>query len=220
MFIEQRFVCFQYERSQVDSFFACDDIGTCLTHLEQDENYNLAIGSSRQHILNSPSYTDETIFCFKRSENILSYQLSLIMREGFRLNFRFNQLISNAFESGMIVQWERVSQRKRKRIIPNEPSLPLSIDQLGVAFAVILFWGSVLSFLSFISELIIHRKMKEERPHWIWSYFEQFFDGNRHYLKDLVHKKKTNNQRKPLRTHPIRNRNTRRTSDHAFVFIN
>lgn len=157
----------------------------CLERLKNDDR--LAVAGSRQHISNSASYSEDEIYCFERRENILSYQHSLIMRKGFELTSRFNELIRNAFEGGLFVQWERVNQRKRKLIIEPEPSLPLTLEHLGVPFAFILFVGMSLGTFAFIAELMIFRKMEKPDRHWIWPYLEQFFDGERHYMKDLAY---------------------------------
>lgn len=149
---------------------------------------NLAIGGSRQHILNSRSYSPSKIYCFDRDENIASYQPALLMRKDFALRQKIDEIIQYAFESGLFVKWDRDSQRKKERILPFIPETELSLGHLSPAFVFIICVGSIMSILSVISELIIYRNMQQEQRSWIWMYFEQFFDGNRHYLKDLPEK--------------------------------
>lgn len=156
--------------------------------MKRDENYDLAVGGSRQQILNGRSYSASSIFCFDQNEHIASYQPAMMVRKGFPLESKINEIIQDAFESGLFIKWHRNSERKLERAIPNEPPTELTLKDLRFAFVWILLGGYILSTLAFISELIISRQMKQPSRSWIWAYLEQFFDGERHYFKNLLDK--------------------------------
>lgn len=163
-----------------------------------DNNFNLAIGNSRQRILNSPIYSQSKIFCFNRSENIASYQPALFMQKTFQMNRRFDKIIRNAFESGLIVKWSRDSQRKKEREIQPEIIESILLKEMAFLYILLLFPGSFISILSFLCELIIHWKMRQSDSSRTWKYFEQFFDGKRHYLRNLPEKLLDDNIRRKL----------------------
>lgn len=146
----------------------------------------MAFGGSRQRILNSRSHSSSKIFCFNQDENIASYQSTLIMRKDFALRQRIDDIIRNAFESGLFVKWGRDSQRKKQRIDSFEPEYALTLEQYAVFLVVIYSIGCILAILSFMSEITIQRKLKKHYRSQIWMYFERFFDGNRYYLKNLL----------------------------------
>lgn len=178
----------QYKKSQTDLFFVCPSIDRCLEHLKGDDNSDLAIGGSRQHILNSRFYSPEKMFCFDRNEIIASYQPRLLMRKDFPFKSRVNEIIRNAFEGGLFVKWSRESKRQRERVIQHERFLAISLQ---VSFGPFLFFcgcGSILATLALLSEYIIFKKMSQKNRSRIWVYLEQFFDGKRHYLTNLPEK--------------------------------
>ena len=159
-----------------------------MDHLKHDDNDYLAVGGSRQRILNSRSYSPLKIYCFDREENIASYQPALFMRQDFNLKRKINRIILNAFESGLFVKWDRDSQRKKERIIPYTPNPSFTLKEYTFAFVFVVGIGSLMAASSLLCEIVINRKMKQTTKAKIWSYLEQFFDGDRHYLKDLPEK--------------------------------
>ena len=152
--------------------------------MKHDDNDDLAVGGSRQRILNSRSYSPSTIFCFDRVESIASYQPTLLMRKDFDLKQKIDATIQYAFECGLFAKWDRDSQRKKERLMSFVPSDGLTLQSLS-AFILVIIIGWIMSIASCVSELIIHRKLKQKQRSRIWKYLEQFFDGDRHYLKNL-----------------------------------
>lgn len=171
----------------------CPSIDNCLEHLTHDDNSDLAVGGSRDYILNSPSYSPLKIFCFDSDESIASYPMVLSMRKDFALKSKVDEIIRNSFEGGLFVKWERDTRRKTEPLRPYEPQLELTLKEC----AFICFMGSVgfiVSILTFICEIIIYRKLKQNGRSPVWKYLRQFFDGNRHYLRNLPEKLKLNSK--------------------------
>lgn len=156
--------------------------------MKRDENDDLAVGGSRQNILNSRSYSPSKIFCFDRDKSIASYHPALMMRNEFHLRPRINEIIQNAFDSGLFDKWNRDNQKKKERLIPFEEPDALNIYHLIPAFINFIFCGSFISILTFFCECFIHRKMQEQNLSRNCMYVEQFLDSDRHYLKNLPEK--------------------------------
>lgn len=176
----------QYARSQIDNYFVCKDIDICLNHLKHDDNEDLAVGGSRQRILNSPSYLSTEIFCFDVDESIVSYQPRLLFRKHFQLKSRFDEIIQHAFESGLFIKWDRDSRKKPERIVEYVPPMALSLENCQGFLVLFFLNGILLSVLTFFAELLIAFKRKRETQSKLWKQLEMFFDGKRYYLKDLA----------------------------------
>lgn len=157
----------------------------CLDLLKRDDNEDLAVGGSRQRILNSPSYLSTEIFCFDVDESIVSYQPRLLFRKHFPLKSRFNEIIQSAFESGLFIKWDRESRKKPERIVEYEKPIALTLEHCE-GFLVLFFLIAIfLSILTFFAELYVSLKRKENPQSKLWIHIESFFDGKRYHLKDL-----------------------------------
>lgn len=184
------FRLFQYQKSQIDSFYICQSLDSCLEHLKHDDNSDLAVGGSRQHILNSPSYSPSKLFCFNEQEHIVSYQPMLLMRSDFVLKSQINIIIRNAFESGLLEKWNRDSQRKKERLIPFQ--VPIRVNLQNYYVVVTIFGaGIIFSTVTFITERIVENRLKKTRSS-PWTYLEGFFNGRRNYLTHLPEKLQRN----------------------------
>lgn len=158
--------------------------------MSDDDNYDLAIGGSYQHILISSSYTSANHFCFDWYENVGNYHISLIMRPDFAVaNWKINRIIRKLIEAGFLAKWQRdFKSNHDDGDVEVEESMLLGFNSLSFAFGVVYSTGVILGILSFICELIIARKMTKFNRHWLWIYFEWIFDGQRHFLIDLIAK--------------------------------
>lgn len=165
----------------------CPSIDHCLNQLAHDENTDLAVGGSRQHILNSHQYSMSNLFCFSRNENIASYPSVLLMRKDFAFKSRIDHIIQNAFEGGLFVKWNRDSQRKMKRKIYPDSSPELTLKEYGILFSIFAL-GWSLSALVFICEYFIQNKLKESNTSEIWKFLDRFIDAKRYYFKNLPEK--------------------------------
>lgn len=181
---------FQYKKSQIDNFYVCPSIDECLDHLKHDDNDDLAVGGSRQRILNSHSYSVSEIFCFNRNERIASFQPALLIRRDFAMRQRIDEIIQNAFEGGLFVKWDRDSQRRKKPLLPYSPKPILTLAEMAVLFVFFLIGGWILSISVFINEIVIKRKNQQPNRIRFWIFLEQMVDGERHYFKNLLYKQK------------------------------
>lgn len=152
----------------------------------------MAVGGSRQRILNSRSYSPYKIFCFDPNERIVGYQPVLFMQKNFPLKSKVDEVIRNTFEGGLFQKWDRDSQRKKELLRPYEPKLELSMREYSFLFYVIFNVGVLLSTLSLICEIITYRKINQSARLSVWKYLGHFFDGNRHYFKNIPEKLKQN----------------------------
>lgn len=159
--------------------------------MKHEDNYDVAVGGSRQRILNSHSYTPNEIFCFDRDQSIASYHPALLMRKNFPMKSRINQIIRDAFESGLFVKWNLDSQRKKERVISYEQPPQLSLEQCSFALVIVLCIGLILSIVAFFAELIVKWQV-QKRPHFPWSYLEYIFCGHRHCFTNLPEKLQRN----------------------------
>lgn len=169
--------------------------------MKHDDNTDLAVGGSRQHISNSPSYSPSKLFCFDYDEHIASYQPTLLMRPDFDLGPEIDSIIRKAFESGLFVKWDRESQRKKERVVPYQPPPELTLEQYSFGLVTIYCTGMICSVFGFLLEIIVRRQTRK-KPHPPWTYLEHLVNGHRNYFKDLpkklqkenlaqCHKKKT-----------------------------
>lgn len=94
-------------------------------------------------------------------------------------------MIQSAFEGGLFVKWDRESQRKKEHIIPYEPRRELTLENFGIAYVFVFFVGTFLATASFYCEIHINRKLQANPLSKNWLLLEQFFDGKRHYFKNL-----------------------------------
>lgn len=178
------FFFFQYKNLQIDSFSICKSIDKCLELIRYEKKYYLAVGGSRQRILNSRSYSPSKIFCFGRNENIASYYSALLIRNEFRLLKRINDIIRNAFESGLFVKWDLDNQRKKERMIPFEIPDQLTIEHYSGTFIFLITGGTVLATMTLLAERVTYRKMQNPNRSRFWMYLECILDGERHCLKN------------------------------------
>lgn len=178
----------QVSKLQLDSFHICDDIGDCLAQLAHDNK--LAIGGSRQNILSSPFYSPSQVFCFNRLENIVSYPIAFYMRKDFHLKDKVNDIIARLLNAGF---FEKFNFKSGKNQMPDATLLPLSVSHISLALFLIGV-GSLLSILAFVVENYVFGKMKQRINCKIWKYIEQFFDGQRHYFKNIPERLQAQNR--------------------------
>lgn len=156
----------------------------CLNRLKLKENINLAVGGSRQHILNSKTYSPSEIFCFEPTERVENYGISFLMRDDFYLLTDVNRIIQNLIENGLIVKWQKDSQRRSNQDIPYVQPSELQLKHINSAnFVLALGFLLALSVICF--ECLISWRMKVECPSRRWIYCEILIDGKRHLFKNL-----------------------------------
>lgn len=157
-----------------------------MEHLKHDDNDDLAIGGSRQRILNSRVYSSEEIFCFDSAEHIASYQPRLLISNDFPYKSRVDEIIQNAFETGLFAKWNRENQMPPEHIVEYEPPMEITLEQALPLFALLLGISLVLSISTFLAELFIFWKRKQNPASQKWKVLESFFDGKRHHFNNLT----------------------------------
>lgn len=151
-----------------------------------DNNKEIALGASRQHILNSPAYSPSTVFCFEKSQAFGAHQIALRIRKDFKFLGKVNEIIRHLFEGGLFVKWDRDNKRKRKYEIPFIVKRPIQLKYFNTGSGFVLSGGFIMASLTFVLELIISKKLKQKNEHRIWKYLERSLDGRRYYLKNLT----------------------------------
>lgn len=174
------FILFQY--SKIKSFGVCNNLNNCLRLLEDDK---VAIGGSRQHILNIERFSPSKIHCFDSKERVISYYISFLMRSDFHLISKINRIIRKLSDGGLIVYWDRISKRKRERELPYVIPIKLKLEHFYFGMFFTISCGSFLATLIFVLEIFVSKKMKQKRKPKIWTYLAWFIDGERHCLIDL-----------------------------------
>lgn len=162
----------------------CDDVIECLAYTPHLKN--IAIGGSRQNIINSEPSLSSQMFCFDGLENIATFPIALYMRHDFYLKEEINEILQQSLEAGFFVKWQGDFQIERKHESDTEP-VPLGIANISAVLVFFIGCGSMFSTSVFIVENIIYRKRKQQRgnKYNIWFYLEQFFDGRRNYFKNV-----------------------------------
>lgn len=174
---------FQYTEAQRKSFLVCSNITRCLAHL--DEFDTIAIGDSRHHILASVLFQSSNFYCFDHRENIADYRVSMLINQEFNHAHNIDEIIRRVFESGLFVKWHSDHRRIKTTSSIEFGSPSVTVEQISAAFVFIILGGWTLATLTFIAEHIIFRNYRREGASCIWMYLERFFDGQRHYMKNL-----------------------------------
>lgn len=172
----------QYTDQQRQSFLVCSNITKCLMHLNEYDN--VAIGASRHHIISSTAYNPNQIFCFN-SEKIASYRISMIIDREFNRHHHVNQLIKRIMESGLFAKWHSMHTRNWHDPSVDFGTPSVRVEQISgpISFALFIGWG--LGSLTFIAEIIVGRRLRNENASRVWTYLEHFFDGKRRYFINL-----------------------------------
>lgn len=155
--------------------------------MKHENNSDLAVGGSRQHILNSRSFSPSKIFCFDENERIAGYQPMLLMRMHLPLKSNIDKIIRNAFESGLFVKWDRDSQRKKERIIPFQMEDPITMS-LFQKHIFTFVPGLAYAILVLIVELFIEHMKRINPQQKVWTIIERAMDGKRNYFTNLPEK--------------------------------
>lgn len=172
---------FQYPYEQVESFRVREHIDGFLVNLEQDDF--LAVGDSRQHILNAPNYSPNKIFCFNDyNSTIKRYSVSLIMRRNSELKSRIDNIIQRLFEAGLFYKWAQNSHRTKKFETSYVATFQVNLEHLYMPLVLVFLVGPFITVSTFLIELITFRKLRQHNRSQIWVYISEQLDGNRHYF--------------------------------------
>lgn len=172
----------QYAHEMIDNFHVCDDINTCLTHLKRPENYKMAVGDSRFHLLSSSAYSPSSIHCFDDSESISTYQVALFHKKDSQIEAMINRIIRNLFEFGIFNKWSQTYLRK-KHIDSDEIPPQMTVQHL--LLPIIFLMGTLipLATIVFVLELVTFAKIKQRRPSRAWSFSHRMLTAERFYFQ-------------------------------------
>lgn len=175
-----------YSQQSLGSFETCNDMDECLAKLADENNYDLAVGVSRLHAMHSRLFQNHNIFCFRPSENIENYSISLAIRGNVELVSRINRVIRGALEGGLIAKWER---ENAIRVRPENDGIvayqPWRLETLLSVFYFCLFAGFALGFSLFLFEHYVAYEIgrpQSAKKRIFWSLMEKAIDGRRHVL--------------------------------------
>lgn len=147
----------------------------------------MAIGGSRQQIFNVEAFSSSKIYCFDRTENIATYQVSLMIKKNTFIESTINKLARELTESGLFVKWNR-DNSKKSRILEESEIEGISLKHFGSPLLLIYCVGLLTAFISFLWETITFSMMRKSNKVRIWKYLNAYFDGRRHVLKNLPEK--------------------------------
>lgn len=182
-FIFCHFPHIQYTESQRQSFFVCPDMHCCLD--DAVESSAIAIGASRHHIYATSAYQSNGIYCFDRKETIADYRISMLINADFNQRHNIDGIIRHILEAGLFTGWNSVQKRPKISPLVEFGSQRVTNEQISAAWVFMIACGWFLAISTFFAERIISRKRGQENASRIWVYLERFFDGKRHYFKNL-----------------------------------
>lgn len=156
---------------------------TCLKRLLSLRDPKIAVAGSRKNIENNQLYSPSKIYCFDKSESINSYQVSLFVTNGLDILKKIDEIIRHLFEAGLFVKWNRDSQRRREYEVQYVPPIEMTFEHISFNFYLVMTWGSLLSTLVFIFELIVHRMVLQRKQSKFWIYLDHHLTGIRYYFR-------------------------------------
>lgn len=142
----------------------CPDIEKCLVEIRT--NTKLAVGLSRQHVLNNPRIDRSDTFCFPHASNIYTYSVLIQTRQDFSLLPHINDIIERLVEHGLVYNWIERSQNYtsiRLNVGSTGPN-PLTVNHVLGAI-VVMAVGFALAILAFVVEVFLLPKMKVRGKH-------------------------------------------------------
>lgn len=71
-----------------------------------------AVAVSRQHADNNPSISTTDMYCFKKTDNIYTFSVSMLTKKDYHLLSKINDIIRTISESGLLSKWQRDSEKK------------------------------------------------------------------------------------------------------------
>lgn len=107
------------------------------------------------------------------------------MRSDLEFINEINRYMRYLMESGIIVHWNRINQRKRVPELREPPPLHLTVEDLGCGFLFTIGLGLTAAIIIFFAEVFVaNRKAKRDGSR-KWTYLEWIFDGKRHFMINL-----------------------------------
>lgn len=150
--------------------------------MKRSENYDMAVGGSKLQILNSPAYSPSKHYCFRDSESILTYHISLLLKKNTKLEVRINRIIRHAFEAGLFAQWGKIYKYKHEDELL-VPTGHMTLSNALTAIILALGIGVPLGLLAFFTEIIVAYKLKQPNSSKFWLYCHMMCKPERIFFK-------------------------------------
>lgn len=184
----------------MNTFVECSTTLRCIQLLEYNED--MAVAVPRQNAYST--IFSRNIFCFNRLNNIQNYSVALLLHEQRIEIPKWNELIQQCIEAGLIEKWandyyEQRSQVDRGHVVVIQPLATHNFYGCLVLYG--LFWWATVS--TFILEIIVHTQLRNRNSHRLWRTIDWIIDGQRHFLKNL-RKGKAHPPAIPVRTYQSR----------------
>lgn len=176
----------QFSSDDVMTFQQCSNMNHCLRELKRDENYDLAVGGFSQHLRYLPQFSATDIFCFDKSESLISYPISLIVK--VEQKTIIDTVIRRLLEFGIIRKLKVDIQRMKKvhgEIAEDAVPSTLRFEHVYCVFVTTYGIGISFSILIWLFELFVDKRLRSPRAHRFWYFIERCIDGQRHYFKNL-----------------------------------
>lgn len=149
----------------------CEDLDRCL--LNVSNNTTTAIAISRSHALNNPlGLTDDDIFCFPASDDIVIYSTVMMFRKFHHLLPIINEKIRSISESGLLGKWRKDSdggimenERENSASAQGSSQMKLRLEHVEGAFLVVVI-GLGIASVAFALEWIVYWLVHSKKiPH-------------------------------------------------------
>lgn len=171
----------QIPASRIDDMAIEIDIDDCLRRLHY--NFDLAVAVSRQYALNQRILSQSKMYCFDETENIHNYHVSLYMRKGHSAEMKILEHLRRVYESGLIEKWRRDS---RINYLYDAEDLTRMSRKLTMShlYGGLFMYALCLciSFVAFIGECVVHRRLRCRKPKTGWKWLDMFIDSDRHFM--------------------------------------
>lgn len=177
----------KFSSDGVIMFQQCSRMDQCLMDLKQDKNYDLAVGGFSRHLKHLPQFSATEIFCFDKSESLISYPISLIVKNERKAII--DTVIKRFLEFGIIqkIILDFRSMEEKDKIAEDVP-IELRFEHVDGFFIFIYGIGMAISALIWLFELLVNMKSRNKKAHRTWHFIERCIDGRRHYFKNLPEK--------------------------------
>lgn len=157
----------------VKRFNICKDIDACLALIRSRSR--VAVAVSRHHSDNSPTISASEMYCFKRSDNIYTYSVSMLTKKQYHLLDKINSLLRTISESGLLARWAQQSENSNVDAAPlpqqgghgGGPVVKLKMEHVKGGFLLHLI-GLIVALIAFIGEHIFFRLSKRHNLNVKW----------------------------------------------------
>lgn len=160
----------------LQNFKITENITESFHHLEI--NGHLAVAASLEEFKNDRSFIN-SVYCFDDFHKIHESFLNILMRLDFPLVNELNLFIQQAADGGLLFKW-----LKSKVYIEKSSEFQYIQIDIQTESIVLIIWAGMatFSFLMWIIEKIVYKKVRAPNSSRFWRYIEMAIDPYRHFL--------------------------------------